>query len=363
MSSSRLILLSIFLAFGSKALAQVCSTAPSEARTLEASGSSAVRLSWLVPTDTGGSSTILYDVLRSASPSSFSGAQCLASGIPVLSYDDIGFTGTGYYLIRSRNACGSNLGATSTGTPRTGPSCPQSDGGQCFNGFDCLTTACCDGFCRDLDTNVVNCGTCGFACAAANGVPNCINGVCGLASCNPGFENCDSYPGNGCEASLDTDPLNCGTCGVACASAPNAAATCSASNCSISCNPGFADCDGSPENGCECAGNLCCFGGCAPPHVNGLGQSFDDCAPSGVPGDPATYSLQLAQAARAAWPVAGSDSTGTCGVGGNAAAAVIRQTATSCAVWVYTKTTAGYVHLNNAGSACICPTISDPTWM
>src|SRR5262245_6971528 len=220
------VFLAIVLAFGSKAVAQVCTTKPSEARKLVVSGPNGTHLSWLAPLDDGGSTTILYDVLRSASPGDFSTAQCLASGFPGLLYDDIGPTGTGYYLIRSRNGCGGNLGAGSSGTPRAGASCPQSDGGQCFNGFDCVTTACCGGFCRNLATNVDNCGTCGTVCAATNGVPSCVNGTCGLASCNPGFENCDGDPGNGCEASLANDPSNCGGCGQACPSGPNAFAVC-----------------------------------------------------------------------------------------------------------------------------------------
>src|SRR5262245_62808414 len=116
MSVRRGVVLAIVLAFGSKALAQVCSTKPSEARKLVVSGPNGAHLSWLAPLDDGGSTTILYDVLRSTTPGDFSNAQCLASGFPALLYDDLAFSGTGYYLIRSRNACGGNLGAGSSGT-------------------------------------------------------------------------------------------------------------------------------------------------------------------------------------------------------------------------------------------------------
>jgi len=129
------------------------------------------------------------------------------------------------------------------------------------------------------------------------------------------------------------------------------------------CEPATADCDGDAGTGCECAGNLCCAGACEPPHTNGLGQSFDSCEALGTPGVEATYSLSLATSARAAWPSPGSDSSGDCGSGGNASACIARATGTSCAVWCYTKSLAGYVHLNAASTTCSCPTAGvDPQW-
>jgi hypothetical protein len=38
-------------------------------------------------------------------------------------------------------------------------------------------------------------------------------------SCNPGFASCDGNAANGCETPITTD-TNCGACGIACA--PNA---------------------------------------------------------------------------------------------------------------------------------------------
>jgi hypothetical protein len=309
----RLILLVLLATTGSRVGAQVCSTAPSEARNLTVSGGNPSHLSWVAPADSGGSTTILYDVLRSSSAGDFSAAQCLASGLSTTAYDESGFTGTGYYLIRSRNACGSSLGAGSNGNPRTGATCPQSDGGACFNNFDCITTACCSGFCRNVDTNPDNCGTCGNVCSSSNGVPSCTSG-----------------------------------------------------SCAIVCNPGFANCDGSAASGCECAGTICCSGACEPPHVNGLGQSFHDCAPLGVPGTNSTYSYALASEARAAWPAIGADSDCICG-SGSATTCVSRQTATSCAVWEFHSAVgltspAGHVNLNSANNSCFCPATTDPTW-
>jgi hypothetical protein len=105
--------------------------------------------------------------------------------------------------------------------------------------------------------------------------------VCGRERCNAGFDDCDGDPANGCEARIDSDhplrPLrqrvhgqhglhrgrvrpelhrgttlcgescvdtatsatDCGRCGNACPGAPNAAPSCVASACDITCNPGF----------------------------------------------------------------------------------------------------------------------------
>ena len=38
---------------------------------------------------------------------------------------------------------------------------------------------------------------------------------------DPGYADCDGTPANGCEIHLDSDPNNCGTCGGIC-SYPNA---------------------------------------------------------------------------------------------------------------------------------------------
>ncbi|MDO8626645.1 MAG: hypothetical protein Q7K39_04335 [Candidatus Magasanikbacteria bacterium] len=52
----------------------------------------------------------------------------------------------------------------------------------------------------DHCTNVLHCGACFQACPAAppNAQPACFNAVCGFV-CNPGFANCDNNPQNGCE--------------------------------------------------------------------------------------------------------------------------------------------------------------------
>jgi uncharacterized repeat protein (TIGR01451 family) len=85
----------------------------------------------------------------------------------------------------------------------------------------------------------------------ANGTQTCQAGACTLSSCNSGFSNCDNNPSNGCEVNTNTNPNNCGACGNACF-VPNGTPSCVNGSCAIgSCNPGFADCNGNPFDGCE----------------------------------------------------------------------------------------------------------------
>lgn len=81
-----------------------------------------------------------------------------------------------------------------------------------------------EGFNTSTDPN--NCGACGNVCSFPNATAYCSNSACGMASCLPGFSDCDGNPANGCETSLSNDPLNCGGCGIVCPSG-----TCSAGLC------------------------------------------------------------------------------------------------------------------------------------
>ena len=102
-----------------------------------------------------------------------------------------------------------------------------------------------------LQTDVNNCGSCGNRCSFPNGTAVCINGNCALGTCNRGFGNCDGLATNGCETNLTGDIDNCGTCSNRCG-VPNGTPTCSAGACGIAaCNTGFANCNGMAADGCE----------------------------------------------------------------------------------------------------------------
>ncbi len=254
----------------------------------------------------------------------------------------------------------------------------------------CTAPSGCPGVDTECATRTCTAGACGFSYVNA-GTPTAsqISGDCKVNQCD-GAGNVVSVSsttdlpvdGKQCTSDLCTGgvpsnpPLAAGSacneaggklctsaavCVECLTSADCTSGTCQTNQCvTTGCAPNTSDCDGSSSNGCECSGNFCCGGGCAPAHHNGLGQPFDSCDPLGVPGTASTYSLGLASAARAAWPFAGTD--GSCGCVPGNMACVFRQTATSCAVWIYEKSLAGSVHLNTANNTCLCPSASSPTW-
>lgn len=109
-----------------------------------------------------------------------------------------------------------------------------------------------DNGCETPLNTLTDCAFCGDACAPANAQASCdMNGVCTLVQCNPGFANCDTSADNGCETNTNTDAGSCGTCGNVCPSGPHSTAVCQNGGCKLNCDPGWADCDGNPNNGCE----------------------------------------------------------------------------------------------------------------
>jgi hypothetical protein len=87
-------------------------------------------LLWNTPADPG-SLTVLYDVLRSQTPSDFAGAAvCVMTNGATASATDPGLPPVGgsfFYLVRARNDCPFGLGPLGTrsdGTPREGRTCP-----------------------------------------------------------------------------------------------------------------------------------------------------------------------------------------------------------------------------------------------
>ena len=70
------------------------------------------------------------------------------------------------------------------------------------------------------DTNIHgsldSCGGCGVRCGFDNATAVCDQGVCKLAQCNPGFEDCNGQESDGCEVNLKSDPFNCNACGNRC---------------------------------------------------------------------------------------------------------------------------------------------------
>lgn len=121
----------------------------------------------------------------------------------------------------------------------------------CNTGLGDCNGSAADGCENDL-RSLEHCGGCGTACALANASESCASGTCALGACDTGFANCDGMVDTGCETSL-ADPLSCGACRRMCV-LPNTTPRCVGGMCLPGpCNPGFGDCDGLPENGCETA--------------------------------------------------------------------------------------------------------------
>jgi hypothetical protein len=113
----------------------------------------------------------------------------------------------------------------------------------------------CSGACVDVQNDPTHCGDCTTACSTDVGASGiCMAGGCRTV-CDPGVSDCNAdlgaTGGDGCETSSATDVNNCGACGLACTLA-NATAGCVASACTVAtCDTGYDDCDTDPSNGCE----------------------------------------------------------------------------------------------------------------
>jgi hypothetical protein len=94
------------------------------------------------------------------------------------------------------------------------PSLGEAGGQAAYDGsIGCTGTAeICNGVDDDCDgvidngfnllSDSSNCGACGVICSAAGAVSSCVGGACAIASCNPGYADADKNPANGCECLL-----------------------------------------------------------------------------------------------------------------------------------------------------------------
>lgn len=135
-------------------------------------------------------------------------------------------------------------------------------GNECGPGLVCDGGACtsfcaddkvdCNGSCTSTDDDPNNCGGCGNVCeGAANGLAVCVEGTC-ASVCADGFADCNADMADGCETPLTTSAEHCGACGNVCEAPWNGIAGCVDSTCGLAaCEPGFEDCDQDPITGCE----------------------------------------------------------------------------------------------------------------
>ena len=132
----------------------------------------------------------------------------------------------------------------------------------------------------DLERDPAHCGGCNQTCSPPHAFPVCNEGECSFSECDVGWLDINNDPSDGCEyrclqtaeddvlcdlrdndcdgnvdedVDLPNDPANCGSCGRVCRF-PHSTASCMDSMCRVeSCEPGFIDNDGRPDNGCEYA--------------------------------------------------------------------------------------------------------------
>lgn len=112
----------------------------------------------------------------------------------------------------------------------------------------------CQEQCVSADDPAFGCATPSCSpCSLPNAVATCdALGACAVASCSGAFQDCDGDPLNGCEIDVAHDPQSCGSCDAPPCSFPQAVAGCRAGLCSIrTCKPGWDDCNGELDDGCE----------------------------------------------------------------------------------------------------------------
>ncbi len=160
------------------------------------------------------------------------------------------------------NGCEANLNADDLNCGACGQACDTDRGtGTCVNGT-CMIDQCtapyadCDNIdengCEvDTDTDIDHCGGCNTMCTPPHATATCDQGVCGIDTCDPGFADCNNDPADGCEVNLANDPVHCGSCDTACSST-GATAVCVDSTCTMGgCHMGYENCDNNLDNGCE----------------------------------------------------------------------------------------------------------------
>jgi hypothetical protein len=144
----------------------------------------------------------------------------------------------------------------------------------------------CDGTADETDAVRIqvfsdpdHCGACGNRCVGIHAVFSCRVGQCVISQCEAGYIDYNGDPSDGCEANcaitaggrevcdetdndcdglidedfdLQTDPTNCGGCGILCGDISQGAAGCIEGQCTVaSCAPDWHDLNDDSRDGCE----------------------------------------------------------------------------------------------------------------
>jgi hypothetical protein len=219
---------------------------------------------------------------------------CTASGCPAGYYCDLlgkkclpgcavdAECGPGAKCNLDKHACcaaGESVCGGSCVNPSTNPAhcngcnkvCPGISGGHAICTFGSCGLACDGGrtlcgadspACVFTASDSLHCGGCDKPCTQpAGGTVSCVGGSCVAGCSGPGKSVCPS----GC-ADLQSDPANCGSCGVVCPTGGGTAA-CTGGTCSITCPAGKTLCAGecvdlqTDVKNCGYCGKVCPTGG------------------------------------------------------------------------------------------------------
>ncbi len=137
-------------------------------------------------------------------------------------------------------ACGPSVNNADDDDDDTVDNCPEG-----YADCDGKTSNGCE---TDVSSSVDHCGDCNIVCGTNNANPQCVNSVCQM-NCEGGWYDCNSTPGDGCEAQLGTQN-NCSSCNDGCYAA-NATGECVGNECVYSCPDGWDDCNDDMADGCE----------------------------------------------------------------------------------------------------------------
>jgi hypothetical protein len=129
------------------------------------------------------------------------------------------------------------------------------DNGVCPSGQKACFRACVPMTDPDAGCGAPGCSACDIQGAR----PICNNGACAIGICEPGLADCDQNVANGCEADLNNELHNCGTCGAKCPPATgHVLPVCNSGTCHTICETGWVTC-GSSQCGCQ---GTCQMGTC-----------------------------------------------------------------------------------------------------
>ena len=93
-----------------------------------------------------------------------------------------------------------------------------------------------------------DCGGCGTVCLPLHATGTCDSGSCSIGTCDPGWGDCNGRVEDGCEVDFHADSRNCGQCGMVC----HKGFGCMVGLCGSCCDQApFENCSGICANGCE----------------------------------------------------------------------------------------------------------------